>query len=430
MTIKKAQHVCIVTTGHPSTNPRAVKEADTLITAGYQVTFIHGEFIQWACDVDIQFANRPWVRRAVRFGPLAAQTTRLRQKLIQVFAKYFVRIPINYKRELLLAWAMHPIAFDLSRTALKCKADFYLAHNLAALPVAGLAAVRYSAKLGFDFEDDHLGELPMQPQFSLERKHREQLLRFWLPRCAHLTASAPLISHAIQSKFGLEIETILNVFPIEHDLQEQSKAKDQLTIRCYWFSQTIGAGRGLEEIIQIFGGVDHPIELHLRGNVSASYKAALSQHAEQYGLASTQLFFWPPAPPNKMVQMATSFDLGLCVEREVDDNKSRCLANKIFQYLLAGVPVLLSNTPAHCELAKELSSAALLIDLAEVKNASTKITAWAKNKTIQIQARNHASKISRTRFNWEQESPKFLASVERALSIPISVAAAQRKNQI
>ena len=63
--------VCLVTTGHPSTNPRLVKEADALAEAGYDVRVVATKFWQWASEADAAFDNRPWPISYVRFGEMA-----------------------------------------------------------------------------------------------------------------------------------------------------------------------------------------------------------------------------------------------------------------------------------------------------------------------------------------------------------------------
>ena len=37
------RRVCLVSGGHPSSNPRLVKEADALAAAGYELTVVHAQ---------------------------------------------------------------------------------------------------------------------------------------------------------------------------------------------------------------------------------------------------------------------------------------------------------------------------------------------------------------------------------------------------
>ena len=73
--------VCLVTTGHPATNPRLVKEADALAGAGYAVRVVAATFLPWADQADAEFAERPWPVERIPFGAMASKWTGLWQRL-------------------------------------------------------------------------------------------------------------------------------------------------------------------------------------------------------------------------------------------------------------------------------------------------------------------------------------------------------------
>src|SRR5215469_5721617 len=82
MTTASLHHVCLITPGHLATNPRIVKEADALSDAGYKVTVIAADFLDWAHRADAEFAERTWqVGRKVAFGPRARRKTYLKQTI-------------------------------------------------------------------------------------------------------------------------------------------------------------------------------------------------------------------------------------------------------------------------------------------------------------------------------------------------------------
>src|SRR5205823_6608835 len=130
----------------------------------------------------------------------------------------------------------------------------------------------------------------------------------------------------------------------------------------YWFSQTVGPGRGLEPFIEAMGKVRAQVKLSIRGSDFLGYSARLKAIATEAGVAD-RVHFLPSAPPNEMARLAAQHDVGLASELTVPPNHAIALSNKIFIYLLAGIPILLSDTPAQRELARELGSAARLVDL-------------------------------------------------------------------
>ena len=64
------------------------------------------------------------------------------------------------------------------------------------------------------------------------------------------------------------------------------------------------------------------------------------------------------ADPDAMVHLSRGYDLGLSGEEPTAVDRRLCLGNKIFTYLAAGVPVLLSATPAQSRLGQDLGDAA------------------------------------------------------------------------
>ncbi len=204
-----ARRICLVTPGHLSTNPRLVKEADALMAAGHEVSIVSARFIPWADAADGEFENRPWRIRKVAFGPMAGRARHVIQSLRRRAGLLAYKI-FGLCPEL----AFHPVIPALTRAARAAKADLYIAHNLAALPAAYRAAKRHGAKLGFDAEDFHSGELNDTPENALRIRLTRELEQRYLPHCDYLTAASPGIAKAYADTYGVQLPTvILNVFP-------------------------------------------------------------------------------------------------------------------------------------------------------------------------------------------------------------------------
>jgi glycosyltransferase involved in cell wall biosynthesis len=297
------------------------------------------------------------------------------------------------------------------------KADLYIGRYLPALPAVAQAARIHRAKFGFDAEDSHVDELLDTPEHQNWRQAREEMERAYLPECSHLTAAAPLIADVYADRYGVRPLSILNVFPSREapsHPERTSHQKGEGRPKLYWFSQTIGRGRGLEQILTAMARMDIPVELHLRGIPSRGYQELIEAHARQLGLQD-RLVIHPPAPPAEMLRLASPYDIGLGLELCEPPHRALCLPNKIFSYLLAGVPVLLSRTPAQERLAGELSEAALLADLNDATGTAARLDAFLADAVRQQCARETAWRLGQERYNWDVEKHAFLDSVRRAL---------------
>jgi glycosyltransferase involved in cell wall biosynthesis len=309
-------------------------------------------------------------------------------------------------------WALSSVAQKLSRAAAAEPADLYIGHYLDALPAVAWAARRYGSKFGFDAEDDHIGELDDVPENRSEIAIRQEIEKTFLPHCHHLTTSSPSIARAYRARYGVTMTSILNVFPLSHAPAEPCP-RSKRVLSLYWFSQTIGPDRGLEPVIRAIGKIKGRVKLSIRGSDFLGYSAHLKMLAKEAGIADA-ISFLPSAPPDQMARLAAQHDVGLASELSTPPNRAISLTNKVFTYLLGGIPVLLSNTPAQRDLAKELGDAAQMVDLAAPDMIAAHLDLWASNPQTLWAAKMTAWQLGQTRFNWDTEKRKFLHAVTRA----------------
>lgn len=418
-----AARICLVTSGNVASNPRLVKEARALRDAGYRLRIVatdiipslspydEGIFTDLGCDhvrIDARLPRWRWLvraalRRAARWGVRSLGNRGIGRGLA--------------------SWANHPLSHALGVAAAGQPADLYLAHNLAALPAAARAARRHRARLGFDAEDFHCGELEDTPANAVELTARAVIERDLLPRCRHLTAASPGIARHYEQRYGVRMETILNVFPLSEapsDPVAGYRARGEEP-SLYWFSQTVGAQRGLEPIVRAMGRMKERAFLRLRGHPVSGYLDALRTLARQSGGddLARRIELLPIAPPAEMARLAAGHDVGLATEQNQPVNRAICLPNKIFVYLLAGLPICFSRTPAQEALAAELGEAAWVADLDDPAALARSLDERLGSPERLQRARASAWKLARTRYNWDVEKKAFLAVVERSLQAPL-----------
>lgn len=406
--------VCLITPGHLASTPRLLKEADALVAAGYRVHVVAGRHYQPADPLDtaiLKEAQWSCTRVDARTFPAA-----FARKLFRRFARAIISRTGNASLRI-AACAQHAESIHLSAVSSKIPAQLYIGHCLAGLSAAALAAHRRNVPYGFDAEDFHDWEtfeiMRSKSATTAGRILQSQLL----PACVHLTAASPLIAETLQRHYHVTARVLLNVFPramaplVPVDPGPISSARPA---RLYWFSQTIGPGRGLEPLLAALGRMHVPAELHLRGFVAPDYAAQLQRLAA--GVGSLPLCCHPPAPAAEMARLAASADLGLSIEESAPPNRDLCLTNKIFIYLLAGIPQLLSNTTAQQSLAPALGNAALLADIHRPSELAQRLDIFLSNPAAMAQARQFARQLSQSRYCWDIEQEVFLASVKKALS--------------
>jgi glycosyltransferase involved in cell wall biosynthesis len=406
--------ICLITPGHAASTPRLVRNADALAEAGYEVHVVAGRNFPPADALDAEiFSRARWSHSLVDYRAAPGATAR---KLARRLARMLVLIR-PFANLAVAARANNSEATRFASAAARAKAHLYLGHCLPGLPAAAFAGRARGVPFGFDAEDFHDAETEASIHDRAESAARRILQSRLLPACVHLTSASPMIGGQFERIYGVKPLTLLNVYPLTDGPPapiETGPISEQRPARFYWFSQTIGPGRGLEAVVQIMARMSIPAELRLRGFVAQGYMDHLRDVAQRASLARP-IVFLSPGSPNEMARLSADADLGLSTEVPYPLNHDICLGNKIFAYLLAGVPVLLSQTKAQSEFAPLLKEAALLCNLDRVEESAGKLDSFFSDSSRVAVARHSAWKLARNRFCWEIERKTLLESVRKCL---------------
>ncbi|MGH8499615.1 MAG: glycosyltransferase, partial [Methylococcales bacterium] len=357
-----------------------------------------------------------WLVKTVTVGTLAKPVQRFYQGMRRRIARKLVSI-FGFD----VAWverANHWITPELADAACKTPAELYIAHNLAALPAAVKAARIHGARVIFDAEDFHSGELPEGSAWDFDRDLISALEKYYLPKCDAMTAASPGIARAYAETYSLtQPLVVLNVFPLaQAPMAASKKGMMKPGPSLYWFSQTVGPDRGLEAAVQAIGLAKCRPHLYLRGNVSENYREKLLAIARSNDMLD-HLHFLAVGAPADMVKLAAEFDIGLAAEPGHSENNRLACSNKIFTYLLAGVPTLASSTPAQAELAGMATNAVWLYPPEDSHALAAKIDHLLGDSQKMANARTVAWDLGQQHFNWEVECKTWLKQVEKLLAV-------------
>jgi glycosyltransferase involved in cell wall biosynthesis len=117
-----------------------------------------------------------------------------------------------------------------------------------------------------------------------------------------------------------------------------------------------------------------------------------------------------------MERLAAAYDIGLVSEMGHIENRRIALTNKLFSFVLAGIPVVASAIPAHRDLANTLSAALTLYDPDSPEQLANTVDALLLNQDRLARARSEAWRLGQERYNWEHERVALVAAVERVFA--------------
>jgi len=403
--------ICLITTTQVSVNPRLVKEASALLDAGFEVIIIFAYWCSWAARLDSGLINNEKCKLILVGGapnnkPLLYLYTRVRSKIARSL------LGINpFIDKFFMLKALSRATPELIQEALKIKADLYIAHNIGALPAAVIAAKKNKAKAGFDAEDFHSGENPKDYKHKMKVEYIEKK---YLPKCSYVSASSELIASAYERKYGVnKPNVILNVFPV--DLLQEVNNVSVPGLSLFWFSRTIGPGRGLEEIVQAMGRARKQIKLYLQGDISEAYKNKLLKIACDNRLDEDQLVFLSVSSPKDIAILASRYDVGLALEQKSSLNNDLAVSNKIFTYLLSGLSIIATETAGQKPIIDSIQGAGWSYKIGDIDSLAKRLIFLSENKDVLIASKREAIRQARKQYNWDLEKNKFLEIISNVL---------------
>ena len=407
-------HVALVASAQPSANPRLVKEAKSLLQAGYCVSVIWCPISPWADDFDQQlfdeFQEINWVKAGYhsKYELFSYWYARIRQKFWQVFYKLFG----NYYDSAIKSLVLY--SQELCSFAIQEKANLYIGHNLGSLPAIVKASSEFKTKSIFDFEDYHRGELDDNP---LHLQMVNKVEYHYIPQISAITTASPAITQVYKNIFPqAPFITINNCFPLSHSVDFLIELPHK-PLKLFWFSQYIGKTRGLETVIESMSKFSNDeITLTLLGTTSNEIKIYFQLLSEKYNLSKKQLIFLDPVSEKEIFQIAAQHHIGLASEYSHSVNRDLCLTNKIFTYILAGNAIVLSDTYAQKSFLYDNPSIGSMYKQNSIEELTFVLKSYLTDSELLLCHRQNALDLAKTKYNWDIEQNQFLDNVKYLLT--------------
>jgi glycosyltransferase involved in cell wall biosynthesis len=409
--------ITVVTAGHLSTCPRMLKSADALASAGYDVTVVATRHEAWATEADVDVrSRRSWPVQVVDYRRDGGASTYWRTGVEHRAAKAVVSaIGVDRAPMPAVARAFGRVHSSMARAISSLPADLIYGGTTGALAAIAEAGRRTQTPYAIDLEDLHNGETT-GPAAAMVDALATRIERAILPGAAFVTTSSEAIADAYRQRYDVTPSVVHNTFSLPARPPDFGRANPEM-LRAYWFSQTIGPGRGLEQAIAAFGRAGVRAELTVRGRPQGGYLDAL-RHAAASQAPRLSLVHQPPAPPDAMIDLARSNDVGLVVEHGSSRNRALCVTNKTFTYILAGLAVAGFDTPGQHEIGVDLGRAAMFVPTGDIDALAGALAQWADNPAALDCAKRTAWAAATRRWHWEHDDERgtLYRLVDEALS--------------
>jgi glycosyltransferase involved in cell wall biosynthesis len=398
--------ILIVTSGPLCRNPRVLKEATSLGNAGFDVTVATIANIERFEIYDRVLLNgAPFRVRAL--DRLPGQPARRLLALVERARSWAARRAIGSGVE--RPESLGPYG-ALLRLSLSIRADLTIVHTELPFCV-GVALQARGRAVATDFEDWHSRDLLPAARRGRPLRLLADAERVLMNRSVYTTAPSDAMAAALREAYGGPLPVVIpNTFPLQ---PEPRRIPRNSPPSFFWFSQTIGEGRGLEEFVGGWALSKAPSSICLLGDVSDSFRDTL------LGIVPPGrrelMKFLPITSPENLPSVIAEHDIGLALEHGFPESRNLTATNKIFQYLNAGLAVLATPTVGQREVLSMAPGCGELIDLGAPAALADQIDLMLSNPS-QLAAMGSAARAAAVlHFSWEKSSPLLIEAVTTAI---------------
>lgn len=289
--------------------------------------------------------------------------------------------------------------------ALRSRADVYEANDLPPLLPAMVAAQLRGKPIVYRAHE-LWSEAAPNVRFAAFWRFMERSL---VPRCDYVVTPEENRSRIYEVELGARRPplTIRNCPPY-HPPITSSRLQDELHQRGIRYSTIVlyqglvDSARCIEEIAEATRFFDEGVVLLVMGTGYGKWTNPATALAEY-----DRIVVLPPVPYKDLLPYTASADIGILLYRNDCRNNYYCAPNKLFEYMMMGLPVIAANYPGMLALV-EREGVGLCVDPESPEAIATAVNRLARDPDQRERMRRNGLRLSKDRYNWEIESTPLL----------------------
>lgn len=357
---------------------RILKETETIVNSGLMdKVFILGIWEEGAREREkLDIKREIWrVPLKLKFLPSTSFF-----KLLK-YTEWMLKILLNFKRENVIL--------------VNC-------HSLPVLPLGLLFKLSKKSKLVYDTHELETEGARVSKIRKIPFKIAERILINYVDILIVVSDS---IAEWYKNRHNLNNIYIVRNFPYRQKIKQNDILKRKFDIKedeiLYINQGALGEGRGNNILLNVFSRIDSKKHIVFMGY------GGLEGKIKEYEKKYRNIHFQPAVKPEEVIYYTTGADVGISLIENICLSYFYSLPNKLFEYLLSGLPVIISDFPEMGKVIDENNCGwKVTVDEKSVRRLVEKIS----KEDIEEKKKNTFK--CQDKFVWENESKKLLKVYE------------------
>lgn len=339
------------------------------------------------------------VKKIYRF--LKRNTLGLVKKLYRFIKNNFYKFLKSF-----LNISLYKLFFQFAKEAKD--ADIIHCNDLYTLPMGVIVKKYYKkdVKIVYDAHEYETEVNGLKGRKKLFKKIMEKLLIKYADRV--LTVSNAIADEYVRLYDIQKPALVLNT-PNYKKIEKKNIFREQLGINqnqtIFLYQGALSSGRGIELLLETFKDIEDKNSVIVFMGYGQLEKIIL-----EFSKKHENIYFYPAVSPEVVLDHTCSADFGISMIEDICLSYRYCLPNKMFEYLMAEVPVIVSNLPEMKKLVLDYK-----VGTVSSQNSINGLKDSIKEavKLEKVELNNNIQKVKEI-YNWEEQE-KILLKVYNEL---------------
>ena len=310
------------------------------------------------------------------------------------------QIPVIFKTgKLAYAEFMTKLFFKL----LFKKFDILCANDLDTLPPSFFATKIKRKPLVYDTHEFFTGSSSLVNR-NFTRKIWEKIEDFFFPKLKTIITVNESVAQKYKIKYRKDLHIIYN-YPSQSARVNNSvkEIKPDEEIKLIYQGRILH-GRGISLMIEALKELPENVKLYIYG--SGEYLPEIEAKIKKLNLQDRALLKGA-VPYDKLPHITAQTHIGFSIESAKVPNMKISTPNKLFDYLMQGLPVIVSKLPNHSKIVNE-NQVGIVLQNRTAQDIANAVKFFINNPEFYKRCSENALNASQTKFFWEKQEPTIL----------------------
>ena len=281
-------------------------------------------------------------------------------------------------------------------------------HSIALLPLGLLLKYLYKAKLIYD---THELETEINGLKGMRKKLAKFMEKRLIKKCDIIFVVSENIADWYENEYNIKRPVVVKNAPRLIDTKKTNHFRENLGIKddsiIVLYQGGLSKGRGVDLLLECFKKRDDDKVVI----VFMGY-GQLEEEIKNVSKERINIFFHPAVSPEIVLEYTASADIGISFIENICLSYYYCLPNKLFEYAMVGLPVIVSNMKEMKELVEKYNMGIVVVDnkLESINNAIDKIL-QSDIKQMKQNARRCAEENS-----WAEQEKKMIKEYKKRIN--------------